>query len=422
MKPKTKNQIRVVELSAKLPSITDKQIQYGYNNLFTSYCYLTKNELTCFDCGHTWENEYPVLLIAIDDCICPHCGKRLKMRHSKERHFRTNNYYSVITAFKEFQVIRNFTVAKTCKLNETAVFKMNEVVQNWISPDGEVVNFGLQVNGLSIYYDQWIYNGEMEVRTPHHRHIINPVKIYPTKKLSQTVKRNGFKSSFYNVSPVTLFTSILTNRFTETLLKSNQIPMLKHVLANRSLKIEKYWNSICICIRNGYIIKDASMWIDYIDFLIFFGKDIRNAKYVCPANLAHVHDKYMNKKIEKTIDLNKYEEQFRELKQQYFGIEFSDRLVNIKVLDSVKQFAEEGLKMHHCVYKNEYFLKPDTLILSAQIDSKRIETVEVSLESFNVIQSRGVCNKNSKYHKRIIDMVNKHTNQIRERKLQKISA
>ena len=43
--------------------------------------------------------------------------------------------------------------------------------------------------------------------------------------------------------------------------------------------------------------------------------------------------------------------------------------------------------MHHCVFTNEYYLKADSLILSATIDGKRIETIEVSLKRMEVVQS-----------------------------------
>ena len=56
------------------------------------------------------------------------------------------------------------------------------------------------------------------------------------------------------------------------------------------------------------------------------------------------------------------------------------------------------------------------LILSATIDGKRIETVKVSLKTFEVVQCRGVCTENSsEYHDRIIALVNKNANLIRQR-------
>lgn len=69
--------------------------------------------------------------------------------------------------------------------------------------------------------------------------------------------------------------------------------------------------------------------------------------------------------------------------------------------------------MHHCV--GTYYKRADSLILSATIDGKRIETIEVSLKTLQVIQSRGVCNANTEYHDRIINLVNNNINLIRQR-------
>ena len=86
-------------------------------------------------------------------------------------------------------------------------------------------------------------------------------------------------------------------------------------------------------------------------------------------------------------------------------MEFSDGEICIKVLDSVEAIRQEGEAMHHCVFTNEYYLKADSLILSATIDGKRIETIEVSLKRMEVVQSRGVCNKNTPYHGQILKLM-----------------
>ncbi|MDR1984746.1 MAG: PcfJ domain-containing protein, partial [Prevotellaceae bacterium] len=59
--------------------------------------------------------------------------------------------------------------------------------------------------------------------------------------------------------------------------------------------------------------------------------------------------------------------------------------------------------------------KPDSLILSACINGQKIETVEFSLSKMQVVQSRGVCNKNTEYHDRIIELVKKNIRKIRQR-------
>ena len=76
------------------------------------------------------------------------------------------------------------------------------------------------------------------------------------------------------------------------------------------------------------------------------------------------------------------------------------------VIDSVLGIAEEGAAMHHCVYEMGYHKKPHSLIMSARDrQGNRIETIELSLKTFKVVQSRGVCNKNTPRHNEILKLV-----------------
>ena len=104
---------------------------------------------------------------------------------------------------------------------------------------------------------------------------------------------------------------------------------------------------------------------------------------------------------------------FQALKAPIFGIAFTDGTIQVRVLESVQEYIEEGQALHHCVFTNEYHLKEKSLILSASIAGKRIETIEVSLETMQVIQCRGLQNKNTEYHDRIIDLVNRNIRQMR---------
>ena len=191
-----------------------------------------------------------------------------------------------------------------------------------------------------------------------------------------------------------------------------------------SFDMEKYWASIKICIRNGHIIKDGSMWRDMIDLLHHFGMDTKSPKYVCPSDIKAEHDRLVRKRnrqrereelAKRRREAEKHEDEYRKLKGRFFGILITDGTLNIRVLESVAEFAEEGTAMRHCVWSNNYYLKKYSLILSATIDGKRIETVEVSLKTFKVVQSRGVCNENTEYHDRIISLVDSNMSLIRKR-------
>lgn len=99
--------------------------------------------------------------------------------------------------------------------------------------------------------------------------------------------------------------------------------------------------------------------------------------------------------------------------QPFLGMEIKDEDIVIRPLESVTQFYQEGKAMHHCVYANEYYKHRDCLILTAQKNGKRLETIEVNLKTFKIIQSRAVCNGTSDYHDRIIELVNRNMGMIR---------
>ena len=114
-------------------------------------------------------------------------------------------------------------------------------------------------------------------------------------------------------------------------------------------------------------------------------------------------------------DIKEKEPKYRETKGRYFGLKFTDGEIEIHVLESVQDIWEEGETMHHCVFSNEYYSRPDSLILSARIANKRIETVELSLNTLKVVQSRGACNSITPYHNRIIRLIEQNINEIKRR-------
>ena len=244
---------------------------------------------------------------------------------------------------------------------------------------------------------------------------------YPRQRFIPELKRNGFKGDYHNTLPYDLFTAILSDSRAETLLKAGQYAMLRHYIRS-SFDMGRYWASVKICIRNGYTISDGSMWRDTIDLLRHFGKDTNSPKYVCPADLKAEHDKLVRKRnLQRERERTEQQRQkaieneknYLKAKGIFFGLVFSDSLICIKVIESVKEMEEEGRMMHHCV--GGYHNKANSLILSATIDGKRIETIEVSLKTLKVVQSRGVCNSNTEYHDRIIRLVEDNTELIRQR-------
>jgi len=423
MKPKNKFQKRIVELSGKLPPITEVQKQWAYQNCIEHIGRRTgKGVITCLGCGHSWKgnSELSDNLLGWD---CPECNVKLNVKTTRKRVFRQEQYLCIVTAREDLQVLRFFVIEAFFNAGQKANYYANEVIQQWIAPNGKYVTIS-KLKPYNFHTYTWKYSSKLEIRPEKTWHNILPTCIYPTKKLIPEMKRSGYRGIFYGLTPFDLFHTLLSDSRAETLIKAGETKLLSFFTDNGFNKINNYWQSIKICIRNGYPVSDVSIWCDYINLLRFFGKDLHNAKYVCPADLKAEHDHYVKKK-KKFLERQKAEEarkkaledetRYKGMKSKFFGIQFTDGLIHVRVLESVEAIRQEGEVLHHCVFTNEYHLKPDTLILSASIDNRRIETVELSLTRFKVLQCRGVCNQNSEYHERIIQLVEKNTSLIKRR-------
>lgn len=427
MKPKNKFQVQVVEASKTLPKLTNEQIQWGYENGIDHIGRRTdKGVITCTKCGHSWQGAGH-LVATLTDCNCPNCKTKLKVETTKKRTFNARYYMTVVTAHAGYQVLRSVMLFCSVKVGETPKYDYSEVMQRWLAPNGKHCTFAkLRQTMGTCYYDAWIFHTDLELRSENsnNKFYINIYDkiftgvVYPRMKLIPELKRTGYKKGLYGQKPLDLFRTLLTDSRAETLMKTGYTKLLKRIMDSGWKNIDKYWQSVRICIRNGYKINDATLWCDYIDNLRFFGKDLYNAKYVCPTDLKAEHDRYMLKKakadaqaeLEKQLEK---EAEFRTIKAKFFGLIFSDGRISVRVLESVQEIVAEGQAMHHCV--GSYSTKEDSLILSATIDGKRIETIEVSISKLKVIQCRGLCNKNTEHHSQILSLVNNNMPLIEQR-------
>lgn len=422
MKPRNIFQKQIVDASRKLPKITDAQIQWAYRNCIEHIgCRTSKGIITCTHCGHAWKGDGELVDI-LSDCNCPECQTKLKVENTRQRKFYDYEYLCIVTACKGYQVLRFLYVECTAKVGEKARYSHIEAVQRWIAPNGRYATMA-RLRPMGYFVHGWSWSSTLEIRPEKPMYNITPTLIYPRQKLIPEVERTGYKQPYGKLTPFDLIHTLLSQDKAETLLKTGQTDLLHHFAYNER-EIEKYWPSIRIAIRNGYKITNASDWLDHIDLLRHFGKDLHNAKYVCPADLKAEHNKYIAQRQaqlerrrieEKKQRAIQHEEEFKIAKGKFFGVEFTDGTINVRVLESVTEIMIEGEKLHHCVYTNNYFKREDSLILSATIDGEKVETVEFSLSRLAIQQCRGLQNKTTEHHQRIIDLVNKNIPLIKKR-------
>lgn len=383
MKPRNKIQREVVALSATLRPITDEQKMWGILHSYTA--------------------------------------KEISQQKKLYR------YFVISSRLKDWQVCRFFQIRKV-KQN----FHIIEPVRLWFN---EKVHMELEAMSrcwCSGHADSWNTNSELslkEVPSWHKDYTqILPISASKVTSMLPILKRNGLKRSFHNMQPRDVIEGLLKNNIFETLWKCKQFPLLRAFAYNwnRDYNDVSKMAAVKIVLRHNYHIKDGRMWVDMVNMLERAHKDFRNPKFVCPISLEAGHDKAM--------DLcNKYEEKQRKIKEQkelledqkavkayevarkcFIGMVISDGTVVIQVLPTVKDVEQEGKAMHHCVFTNKYYKRLDSLLLTAKVNDERVETIEVYLKRYQLVQSRGVCNQNSEYHDEIVNLVNENMNVIRK--------
>ena len=418
MKPRNKFEKAVLALSTRLCPITKAQRQWAFRECIDHFAYrLPQGRTTCMDCGYSWTLEQP-----IDTCTCPQCRASLQVKTTRARKLQQKQYFTLLTTCGEYQVLRMFLLVAEMEKGCRAQSSVIEIGHYWWNDAGRQAlvaiqrTFGHYIDSFSFCYPMAIRNDSEAYR------YVASSQTFPKLKVTNTLYRNGFNGEFHGIAPTQLIPALLTDSRAETMMKAGRHKDLRYFLS-RGKGLDNYWSSYKLTLRHHYIISDIVLWCDYVDMLKRLGKDIHNPKYICPSDLRGEHNKReaelrrqrereaMERKREKAMA---DEARFRELKSKFFGICFTDGTIQVHVLESVQEYIDEGAELHHCLFSNEYYLKENSLILSATIEGRRIETIEVSLDTLQVIQSRGVCNQNSPYHEQIVSLVNAHSQLIRE--------
>lgn len=383
MKPRNKIQKEVVAISAKIPPITDKQKQWGI-----THCYTAK------------ERTYEKTMY---------------------------RYFVISSRVKDWQVCRFFQIRKQRQLYEVI-----EPVRLWFNADGHMEVEAMNRFCMSGKMDSWIVGNELTLKNipalyKDYTQML-PISVSKVTSALPILKRNGLKGSFHNMQPRDVINGLLKNNLFETLWKCKQFSLLKAITYNWNMTFENKSKvaAIKVALHHNYKITDGRMWLDMIGMLIKAHKDVRNPKYICPNDLQVAHDKALTlSKRQDKIDAQKRNKQrlledkkaiqrYNTTRKCFIGLVLTDGTIVIKVLPTVKSIMQEGEAMHHCVFANEYYKRLDSLLLTAKVNGERAETIEVDLKRYKLVQSRGVCNQNSKYHDKIVNLVNENMNIIRK--------
>lgn len=419
MKPRNKKQEQILAMSGQLRPLTTAQKQWALTHTINNYALkFKKGKAVCLICGHEWEAKEGM-------CRCPHCGAKVEVKATTQRVVRERSYFNIVTTVKDFQVIRMFLMIVEFRKGMKANPGFVEIGSYWIDKHGHTTVVGLQ-RTLGHYIDSFALGSPLEIRQSNEAfyHIAGQW-VYPHIRVTEIIKRNGFKNYPFFIHPVTLFKQLLTNPKAETLMKSGDMELLRHLCRN-PLEVDKYWDTIKVAKRAGYKVKDSQMWFDYIHMLDRMGRDLHSPTLVAPKDLKAVHDEYVAKaerqriKEQKEKDRQqaiKDQKEFEELKSPYFGLEMTDGEIKIHTLDTIDEYYEVGTSQRLCVASSKYYLKSNSLVFVAVISNKVVATVEISLEDYSIIQCRAFANGVCEYQDRIAKIISDNIKMIAERKI-----
>ena len=411
MKPSNNTEREVVQLSGKLPPLSDRQRKWALR-----MCISTKNAYLYRD------------------------------------RFARGSFY-LVTTYKGWQILRYFQVKAKFRyyklVDEKVYFK--ECMQQWMK-DGKYIFLSKQ-RTMGYYTDAFCTFGKMEVRThtmwgalgdPRNCGWDGVYYVSVQDKYKYALKDFKGKINFDQI-----FRAINSSSYNETLMRKD-LDLWKICRYHESVFDNATMNAVKVTIRHGqssYLRN--SLWWDMIDALRYLKKDTNNPIYACPANLKEAHNHwllvYRNKKkklTEKMAKLRQIQEEKRMLtymeaqverekenkkkakalalvyvarRKKFFDLDITNGIIHVKALRSVEEFFEEGKEMCHCVFANGYYdvnRRPNCLILSAKVNERRMETLEIDLSSLKVVQCHGKFNQNSDFHQSILNLVNENMWQI----------
>lgn len=433
MKPRNAREKEVVALSKRLPELTPAMRDWIKDKVVDRRIYTTGHSCWCSECGKEWKEK-----IEGETATCPHCGAKGEVKRGRMRTGSGFEYVQVLQTFRGWQVIRYTAIEWNFRKGRKALIYDRDVMQKWCQPGKPTVTLGA---GLACY--PWnckipysLYGG-LTVKHGYYYEEWMKVKIYPRISLLPVYRKNIVVwRDFLAFDAESLIANIFSCPYLETLFKTGKTGKLKE-LEKYTAYFNKYWPSVKVAIRHGFEPEHWISYFDYLKMLRFLHYDYRSPRYVAPPDWDEIHERVMTqygnrlakmrKKKEEAEALRRAqweEEQARKNKNarrsfhrriaKFAALCITDESLVIKPLLTIKEFAEEGKAMHHCVFTNAYYNKPQSLILSARKadTGERVETIEVDLKGLTIWQSRGECNHITSYHDQIQQLVNEAMPQI----------
>lgn len=426
-------------LYRSLPRLSPAQREWIASDVVGNRVFTAGKKCWCAKCGGGWEEKIDA---GANEAVCPHCGARGGIHRGRNTTWKGMEYIQFLQVHRGWQVIKYMLIRWEARRGENIKIYDMDIIQKWCQPGRPMITLGtgltfapywrsipysLWGSGLVIKYPSYFYTEWMEC------------KAYPRMSLLPVyVKHLGKRPSFGEYTAPDLLGNIYGNPYLERLYKAGETKQLKELLDHVEL-VNRYWPSIRVAIRHGYTPEHWNDYFEHLRALKYLRYDMRSPKYVAPENFGELHDLVMRQYRNKLDAAEERRRQREELRQamwreqqeqrrregaksfakriaKFAGLHLEDGDIVITPLMDITAFKDEGNAMHHCVFTNSYYTREDSLILSARMKDggERVETVEVSLRQWAIVQSRGIYNSTTERHDEICSLVNGAMDSIRQ--------
>ena len=340
-------------------------------------------------------------------------------------------YFTLVTQVAEFRVRRLYRGYKFPDNHYNHYFFV-EIMREFSEDGCNALYFGKK-RTLGMYFDCFLYASDMELRKNYLNYARNCIADLFDISWGEHQQSKGKRVPCERVDPNELGRIIKNNPVAENLYKERS-PLFVHLMYQSYNK--QVCRAITIAKRHGFVFDqtNTSLWFDMVRAMVHVDADVHNPVYVAPQDLQATHDLFfrrwqhkqeeerraaaiklkMSETDRKLMREKRSNEAYIKRRKRFYDMVLTDGLIEVRVLPDIPAFREEAEEMEHCVYTCEYYKKPYSLIMSATIKGKRVETVEVDLTSFSIKQCFGKRNHLTMYHERILNLINRDMDIIKE--------
>lgn len=381
---------------------------------------------------------------------CSECGseigvltqKRCPVCHAKwteavqEEKGRVCGYHMTLEAKGDIQLTRIYRAERTTHYGKAAMKFVWEVERIMYAPTGERRVFARNVNSMTYYYDAFSTSSSIELKREHNNHsgyYYNSAQLrynldlmsYDIRSLTKQWQYKDIPALLEDFKFNTSALRVIAYPWGETMRKTGQEKLFRYMVKEIEQLPNGCQHALNICTRNHYTIDDPSMWLDHLYLLKYLRLDTHNPHYVCPKDLREQHHELLERKKredERRAALRKERETKMKLAKmekdkvayqkrwaKILPLMLSGENLNVRPLQSVDEFAEEGNAMHHCVFANGYYKRENCIILSAKdSDGNRLATIEYNTARNEIVQCRAACNQVPKRDAEIRQLITSH--------------